>query len=199
MAQRYRYNELAPEGMAALRGVEHYLNTGTSFSPVLLELVRLRCSVLNGCSFCIGLHTAELRKHREPDTRIDAVRNEPSSTVFTPREQAALLWADSLTNIQQGHASDADYAAVSTFFRDKDLTDLTLTICSINAWNRLAISSALEWAPRSAPQSPQSPSAARGEPAFSPQVVAAQGTTAAIDSDEAHDDKADDGGKAAQD
>ena len=189
MAQRYRYNELAPEGMAALRGVEHYLNTGTSLSPVLLELIRLRCSVLNGCSFCIGLHTSELRKHHEPDTRIDAVREGPSSTVFTPREQAALLWADSLTNVQQGHASDADYAAVSTFFRDKDLSDLTLTICSINAWYRLAISSALEWAPRSGQPRPQAPSAVPGEPPSSPQPAATAPETTA----------ADDGGKAAQD
>lgn len=189
MAQRYRYNELAPEGMAALRAFEHYLNTGTSLPAVLLELIRLRCSLLNGCSFCIGLHKAELRKHHEPESRIDAVREWAVSDAFTPHERAALAWADSLTNIQQTHASDSDFAAVTQFFRDKHLTDLTLAICSINAWNRLAISSALEWSPR--PKQP-SPEAEPREPVVNTPSVPPSGQ-------EAVPVVGDDGGKVAQD
>ena len=73
MIQRLRYPELAPEGVAALSGLEHYLNAGAGLEPVLLELVRLRASLLNGCDYCVALHTAELRKHNEPDSRIAAV------------------------------------------------------------------------------------------------------------------------------
>ncbi len=122
-----------------LRSVEHYLNTATAFEPVLLELVRLRASLLNGCESCIGLHTHELKKHNESEGRIEAVANWQESDAFTERERAALAWADAITNIQEGHASDEAYAAVQEHFRDADLVNLTLAIASINAWNRMSI------------------------------------------------------------
>ncbi len=122
-----------------LRSVEHYLNTATAFEPVLLELVRLRASLLNGCEYCIGLHTHEPKKHNETQGRIEAVGEWQESDAFTERERAALAWADAITNIQEGHASDEAYAAVQEHFRDADLVSLTLTIASINAWNRMAI------------------------------------------------------------
>lgn len=147
MAQRLRYAELAPDGIAALRAFEHYLNTGTTLTPVLLELLRLRVSTLNGCGFCTQMHTAELRKHHEPDSRIEAVADWQASAAFTPRERAALAYADSITNIQATHVSDGEYAAVNQFFIGKDLADLTLAIAGINAWNRLAISFRSEWRP----------------------------------------------------
>jgi AhpD family alkylhydroperoxidase len=147
MSQRLRYAELAPDGLAALRHVEHYLNTGTTLSAVLLELVRLRASTLNGCDFCLHIHTAELRKHHEPQSRIDAVAAWKDSHAFTPRERAALAWTDSVTNLQPAHVPDEDFAAVSEFFSGKDLADLTLAIAAINAWNRLAIPFRSEWKP----------------------------------------------------
>lgn len=147
MAQRLRYAELAPEGIAALRSLEHYINTATTLSPVLLELLRLRVSLLNGCDFCKHLHANELAKHHEPQSRIDAVADWPSSDAFTPRERAALAYADAVTNIQQTHVSDDEYATVNAYFTGKDLADLTLSIAGINAWNRLAIPFNLEWDP----------------------------------------------------
>ena len=147
MSERLRYPELAPEGVAAMRGVEHYLNAATALPAVLLELVRLRASSLNGCSFCIGHHTKELRKHGEPETRIEAVRDWAVSDAFTPRERAALAWTDAVTDIQGSHASDPEYQAIATFFKGKDLVDLTLAVASINAWNRLSIAFAAEWDP----------------------------------------------------
>ncbi len=148
MSERLRYPELAPEGVAPMRGLEHYLNAITALPAVLLELVRLRASVLNGCAFCIGHHTQELRKHNEPETRIAAVREWSGSDAFTPKECAALAWTDSITNIQQDHASDAEYGNVSAFFEGKDLVDLTLAIASINAWNRMSIAFGAEWKPK---------------------------------------------------
>jgi AhpD family alkylhydroperoxidase len=147
MTQRLRFAELAPEGMAALRKFEHYLNTGTALDAVLLELVRLRASTLNSCDFCTQLHTAELRKHNEPQSRIDALAEWQSSDAFTPRERAALAWTDSITNIQETHVSDEEFAAVNEFFTGKDLADLTMVVASINAWNRLSIPFRNEWKP----------------------------------------------------
>lgn len=158
MPSRLRYPEFAPEGIASMRAVEHYLNATTALPAVLLELVRLRVSIENGCEFCIGHHTRELQKHNEPDSRIDAVRNWPDSDAFTPRERAALAWADSVTDLQSRHAADADYENATLFFVGKDLVDLTLAIASINAWNRLSIAFRAEWDPgrgRSAPVLPQ--------------------------------------------
>jgi AhpD family alkylhydroperoxidase len=153
MPQRLRYAELAPDGIAALRQLEHYLNTNTTLGPVLLEFVRLRASTLNGCGFCINVHEAELRKHHEPQTRIDGVATWQSSNAYTPRERAALAYTDSVTNIQQTHVSDEEFAAINEFFTGKDLADLTLAVAGVNAWNRLAIPFRAEWKPR-AKQSP---------------------------------------------
>jgi AhpD family alkylhydroperoxidase len=148
MSLRLPYTKLAPEAYAALTAVGHYINTATTLDPVLLGLVYLRASLRNDCHFCIGMHTAELQHRHEPQTRIDALPNWQTSDAFTPRERAALAWTDVLTLLPPGHhASDADFAAVTQFFRDKDLVDLTFAIAQINAWNRLGIAFAAEWNP----------------------------------------------------
>jgi AhpD family alkylhydroperoxidase len=144
---RLPYTKLAPEAYAKLNALGHYINTATTLEPTLLGLVYLRSSQLNGCGFCIGMHTAELLHRHEPQSRIEAVAQYQTSDAFTPRERAALAWTDAITNIQDGHASDQAYAAVSEFFQDKDLVDLTVAIAQINAWNRLGIAFAAEWNP----------------------------------------------------
>ena len=150
MASRLRYPEVAPAGYAALSAFGHYVNTGTALEPVLLGLIYLRASVLNGCTFCTELHKAELRKHHEPESRIEAVVSAPDSEAFTPREQAALRWAQVITRLDGSHASDADFAAISQFFKGKDLVDLTYAIANINAWNRMGVAFQPEWRPRAA-------------------------------------------------
>jgi AhpD family alkylhydroperoxidase len=144
---RLPYTKLAPEAYEGMIAAGHALNTTTALDASLLGLVRLRSSILNGCGFCIGMHSAELKHAHEPQTRIEAVANYETSDVFTPREKAALRWSDVITNIQNGHAPDAEYAAVNEFFKDKDLVDLTMAIAQINAWNRLGIAFAAEWNP----------------------------------------------------
>jgi alkylhydroperoxidase family enzyme len=107
------------------------------------------------------MHTHQLRHANEPDSRINAVANWRQSDAFTPRERAALAWTEEITNIQDGHASDEAYRAVSEFFKDKDLVDLTFAIATINAWNRLSIAFRAEWNPSirpgSAPAEKQEP------------------------------------------
>jgi AhpD family alkylhydroperoxidase len=145
---RLRYPQLAPDGYTALSSLGHYIKTGTALEPVLLSLVYLRASELNSCDFCIGMHTAELHKHNEPQSRIDAVADWRSSDAFTARERAALAWTEAVTELHGSHVSDTDYAAVSEFFHDKDLVDLTFAIANINAWNRLGVAFRAEWNPR---------------------------------------------------
>jgi AhpD family alkylhydroperoxidase len=136
---RLKYGELAPEGLEKMRALEHYLNTGTGFEASLLSLVRLRVSLMNGCEYCIHLHTAELKKANETAERVDGVTEWRSSNAYTQREQAALGWAEALTNIQDGHAPDAVYDEVRAHFSDVETANLTLVISTINAWNRIAI------------------------------------------------------------
>ncbi|HEY4357064.1 MAG TPA: carboxymuconolactone decarboxylase family protein [Acidobacteriaceae bacterium] len=146
MPLRLRYTELAPEGYATLSSLGHYVNTGTTLSPVLLGLIYLRVSLLNRCDFCTHMHQAELRKLHEPQSRIDAVENWESSDAFTHRERAALAWADTLTRLTDGsHASDEDFAAVTEFFKDKDVVDLSWAIATINAWNRMGVAFRPQW------------------------------------------------------
>jgi AhpD family alkylhydroperoxidase len=152
MSQRLSYPKLAPKAYEALVALGHYLNTETALSPGLLGLVYLRASLLNGCELCVGMHTAELERHHEPETRIDALKSMAvgdwqRSEAFTPKEQAALAWTDAVTNVQDGHVPDEAFAAVSEFFGEKDLVDLTFAIAQINAWNRLGIAFRAEWKP----------------------------------------------------
>jgi AhpD family alkylhydroperoxidase len=122
-----------------MRALEHYLNTETGLEAVLLDLVRLRTSLMNGCEYCIHLHSAELRKLHEPEERIAGLADWRGSSAYTQRERAALAWCEALTNIQEGHAPDAVYAEVRAHFSEVETVDLTLTITTINAWNRIAI------------------------------------------------------------
>ena len=140
MPPRLKYGQLAPEGMARMKELEHYLNTGTGLEATLRELVRLLASELNGCEYCIGLHTRELQKHNETAERIAGVTAWRDSDLYTERERAALAWTEALTNIQQGHAPDAVYTQVREHFSEVETVDLTLTISTINAWNRISIS-----------------------------------------------------------
>ncbi len=208
MPPRLRYPEFAPEGIASLRAAEHYLNAATALPAVLLELIRLRVSLQNGCEFCIGHHTNELRKHNEPESRIEALGDWQNSAAFTPKERAALAWTDSVTDIQTRHAADDDYAAVSTFFHEKDLVDLTFAIASVNAWNRMSIAFRAEWDPGRAHQQSATPceqvtkTEAARETSPTPSATTAQSlaqTTPAHEDAPTQDVVDGDGGKVAQD
>jgi AhpD family alkylhydroperoxidase len=137
---RLKYTHLAPEGFAAMSALGHYLNTATGLEANLQDFVRLLASLLNGCEYCINLHTTELKKQHETEARIDNVQNWRDSDLYTHRERVALAWTEAVTNIQDGHAPDAVYNEVRAHFTEVETVNLTLTISTINAWNRLAIS-----------------------------------------------------------
>jgi AhpD family alkylhydroperoxidase len=136
---RLKYGVLAPEGLAKLRELEHYLNNGAGIEASLRELVRLRVSLVNGCEFCVRFHTAELKKVNETAERIAGLEAWRNSELFSKRERAALAWAEAVTNIQDGHAPDAVYQAVREQFTDVETVNLTLLIATINTWNRISI------------------------------------------------------------
>jgi AhpD family alkylhydroperoxidase len=136
---RLKYGQLAPEGLAKMTELEHYLNTGSGLEHTLVELVKLRASLMNGCEYCIRLHTSELRKMNETAERIAGVEEWRGSDLYTKRERAALAWTEAVTNIQDGHAPDVVYEEVRAHFSDVETVNLTLVISTINAWNRIAI------------------------------------------------------------
>jgi AhpD family alkylhydroperoxidase len=140
MAARLKYGQLVPEGLAKMTALEHYLNAESGLEAVLMEMVRLRASLMNGCEYCIRLHTAELKKHNETTERIAALADWRNADLYTQRERAALAWAEAITNIQDGHAPDVVYDEVRMHFNEAETVNLTLVITTINAWNRIAIS-----------------------------------------------------------
>ena len=138
MKPRLNYLQAAPETLKALMALEtHLANSGLEQS--LYHLVKTRASQINGCAYCIHMHTRDARAHGETEERLyllDAWRESP---LYTERERAALAWTDSLTRISETHAPDADYELVRAQFKDDELVKLTALIGMINAWNRLAI------------------------------------------------------------
>ena len=140
MQPRLKYTHLAPEGFALMSSLEHYLNTSTGLEKNLLDLVRLLASLINGCEYCIDLHTTELRHQHETPDRVDNLREWRSSDAYTHRERAAFGWTEAVTDIQEGHAPDPVYLQLRERFTESEAVHLTLAITTINAWNRLAIS-----------------------------------------------------------
>jgi AhpD family alkylhydroperoxidase len=121
---------LAFSAAAEKLGIEHSL----------LELVKLRASQINGCAFCVDMHSADARKAGETERRLYAVAVWRETPFFTPRERAALAWTEAVTQISARGAPDDLYLALDAHFTQKEQMDLTLAISMINCWNRLAIS-----------------------------------------------------------
>jgi AhpD family alkylhydroperoxidase len=137
-AERLLPTDIAPDGYQALRAVEVYL-AKCGLPKRLIELVKFRASQINGCAYCLDVHSKDARKAGETEQRLyllDAWRESPH---YTPAERAALAWTEALTTVAETRAPDADYAALRDHFSDKEIVDLTYLIGMINFWNRLAI------------------------------------------------------------
>ena len=137
---RINFTEIAPAGMKALGGVYSYI-AQSGLSQELIELIFLRVSEVNGCAYCIDMHTKALHKQGLLWDKIVLTRVwREAGNWFNSREKAALAWAESLTLISQTQAPDEVYAMVKTEFTEKEITDMTIAIGLMNAYNRLAIS-----------------------------------------------------------
>jgi AhpD family alkylhydroperoxidase len=139
MKARLNPYQAAPEEMKALTALENAIQA-SGLEPSLIDLVKTRASQINGCAFCIHMHTRDARARGESETRLyllDAWRESP---LYSDRERAALDWTEAVTLVSQTHVPDAVYDEVTRHFAEGELVKLTLLIATINAWNRIAIS-----------------------------------------------------------
>jgi AhpD family alkylhydroperoxidase len=138
MTQRLNYAQLSPEHFKGLMAFSNAVKKG-SVEKSILDLVDIRASQINGCTFCLDMHTKEARIHDERPLRLHHVAAWRDSTLFAPRERAALAWTEALTKLPDEGIPDDLFERVRGHFSDKELSDLTFQIMSINAWNRISI------------------------------------------------------------
>jgi AhpD family alkylhydroperoxidase len=140
MSQRLDYNEAAPNGMKALGGVYGYVSQ-SGLPALLVDIVYLRVSQINGCAFCIDMHSRDLLKAGLAVEKLVLVPGwREAGALFSDREKAALAWAETVTRVADTNVPDAAFEAASAVFNAKELSDLTIAIGLMNIYNRMAIS-----------------------------------------------------------
>ena len=138
MTQRMNYTQASPDGFKAIYGLQQYVENCGLEHP-LLELVKMRASQINGCAYCLDMHSKDARAAGETEQRLYVLNAWREAPFYSDRERAALAWTEALTKISKGPVSDELYAEARKQFSEKELTDLSLAIIAINGWNRLAI------------------------------------------------------------
>lgn len=136
---RIDFYKVSPEAVKSMMTIETYVSN-SGLEKVLLELVKLRVSQINGCAYCVDRHCADAIKAGESQRRLNAVAVWHESTFFTERERAALAWAEAVTLLSETRVPDKVYQELLKYFNDKEAVDLTMAIVTINGWNRLAVS-----------------------------------------------------------
>ena len=138
MEPRLNFYKSGPDAMKAMTGLEQQI-ARSGLDKLLMELVRLRVSQINGCAYCIDVHTADARKAGENERRLATVAVWRETPFFTDRERAALDWAEAVTRVAETRVPDDVWDRVQPVFTPAELVDLTLLVNTINAWNRFAI------------------------------------------------------------
>src|SRR5271154_276268 len=139
MLPRINFYKAAPEAIQAMRGLEHYINQSSGLEPSLRELIKTRASQINGCAYCIDMHTKDARAAGESEQRLYALNAWRETPFFTERERAALAWTEAVTLITEGHVEDAVYKDARQQFSEEELMNLTIAVVTTNGWNRLSI------------------------------------------------------------
>ena len=142
MSNRINIHQVNPEAYAAMSGMEKFVRASSLEKPII-ELVKIRASQINGCAFCINMHTKVARSDGETEQRIYALNAWRDTSFFSEKEQAALALTEAVTLISTQHVSDAVYQEASKHFDDKSLSELIMAIVTINGWNRIAITTGL--------------------------------------------------------
>jgi AhpD family alkylhydroperoxidase len=132
------FMKTASDGYQAMSALESYVRQ-SGLEHSLLELVKTRASQINGCAFCLDMHTKDARAGGETEQRLYALSAWQETPFFTDRERAALTWTEAVTRVADTHVPDDVFELVREQFTEKELADLTLAIVTINGWNRLAI------------------------------------------------------------
>ncbi|MCM3571214.1 carboxymuconolactone decarboxylase family protein [Neobacillus mesonae] len=139
MEQRIKYYDAAPEPLKIMTDMEKYLHSA-SIDRKLCELIKIRASQINGCAFCLNMHTADARKLGETEQRICCVSAWDDCDFYTEAEKAALELTEYVTQISTKRVPDTLYSHVREYFNEKEYVDLIFMIIQINSWNRLSIS-----------------------------------------------------------
>lgn len=142
-SKRLNYHQAAPHVFKAMLGLEQVLAKSQLELP-LRELVKIRASQLNGCALCLDMHSSDALKGGESARRLLALGAWEDAPFFSERERAALLWTDTLTLLAERHAPEAVYQEVAAQFNEQELAELTLSIATINAWNRFGVGFAMQ-------------------------------------------------------
>jgi alkylhydroperoxidase AhpD family core domain len=139
MQPRLNFVKVAPTGYRVLHNLDDYVKS-SGLEQSLLELVKVRVSQMNGCAYCIDMHTKDARGGGETEQRLYGLSAWRETSYYTDRERAALAWTEAVTKISETHVPDEIYTLVCQYFSEKEIVDLTLAIAVINNWNRIAIS-----------------------------------------------------------
>ncbi len=138
MTPRIDYSKVSPAALQAVMGVERFVRNSSLERP-LVELVKLRCSYLNGCAYCVDMHTKDARAAGESEQRLYAVPVWEETPFFSPRERAALEWAEYLTLMSERGVPQHVFDSVREHFSEAEMVGLTMAVNAINLWNRLAV------------------------------------------------------------
>jgi AhpD family alkylhydroperoxidase len=138
MEPRIDIRNTSPEAVAAMAGLERYVR-GSGLETPLLELVRMRASQINGCAYCLDMHSKDARVAGETEQRLYTVSAWHETPFFTDRERAALAWTEALTRLPDVGVPDELFAHAREHFEEAELVDLTLAVVAINGWNRLSV------------------------------------------------------------
>jgi AhpD family alkylhydroperoxidase len=138
MTPRLNPMTTAPKLMQAMLELEGKVS-GSGLEKSLMGLVKVRASQINGCAFCIHMHSKDARDHGETEERLYLLNAWREAPCFSERERAALAWTDALTLLSETHAPDADYETMKAQFNEEEQVKLTLLIATINSWNRIVV------------------------------------------------------------
>ena len=138
MKQRLDYQKIAPDALTAMLGHEKYM-AASGLERSLYELIKTRASQINGCAYCLDMHTKDARHDGETEQRLYALSAWRETPFYTERERAALAWTEAMTLIPENDISDALYEATRKHFDEKEMVALSMAVIAINGWNRLAI------------------------------------------------------------
>ncbi len=138
MKQRIDFPKASPQGFRAMLGLQGYVND-SGLEHSLLELVKMRASQINGCAYCLDMHSKDARAAGETEQRLYLLDGWREAPFYTDRERAALEWTEALTLLTEGHVPDAVYEAARAQFTEDELIKLSLAVAAINGWNRLMI------------------------------------------------------------
>jgi AhpD family alkylhydroperoxidase len=155
-APRIDYAHVAAGARSAQLGMENYVRA-SGLEQSLLHLIKLRASYLNGCAYCVDMHTKDARLAGETEQRLYAVPVWRETPFFTPRERAGLSWTEAVTEVGRTHVPDDVFEEVRAYFTDVEIVNLTMAVVTINGWNRIAIAlrhPVGSYVPRARPKTP---------------------------------------------